>query len=541
MPALITLDSVTYRAPDGRNLIENLTLAFGRERTGLVGRNGVGKTTLVRLILGELEPTFGEITREGRPALLRQVLGPPEGEARLIDMLGVRGALDRLARLEAGDGEPGDLEAADWTLPQRIDERLADVGLAGVALDRPAASLSGGEATRAALAAMLVAEPDVLVMDEPTNNLDVDARAAVAALLAGWRGGAIVVSHDRTLLRQMDRIVELTSLGATVYGGNYDLYAERKAAEEAAAARALDAAEQTLDRVKGDIQTARERKWKSDARGRQKKAKGGQPKIVLNAMKGRAEDSGGRLTRLAERLRREAERDLADAETRIERVRRLAFELPPSDLAAGKQVLAFADVAFAWPDGRRVFDRLSFRMAGPARVAVTGPNGSGKTTLIRLALGDLAPSAGQVRLGVDAVLLDQRVSLLADEETLFENFRRLNPGANDNDARAALARFLFRNVSADKRAASLSGGERLRAGLACVLMRERPPQLIVLDEPTNHLDLDSIAAIEAALAAYDGALLVVSHDRDFLEAVGVERELELAGSKGAVMHVWSDE
>jgi ATPase subunit of ABC transporter with duplicated ATPase domains len=528
MPALITLDSVTYRAPDGRNLVENLTLAFGRERTGLVGRNGVGKTTLIRLILGEIEPTFGEVAALGRVALLRQVLGPPEGDETLAGILGVRGGLERLARIEAGAGEAGDLETADWTLPQRIDERLAEVGLAGFALDRPAASLSGGEATRAALAALLIAEPDVLIMDEPTNNLDVEARAAVADLLAGWKGGAIVVSHDRALLRQMDRIVELTSLGAHIYGGGYDLYAERKAAEADAAARAFDAAGQALDKVKSEIQTARERKWKSDARGRRAKAKGGQPKIMLGAMKARAEDSGGRLTRLAERQRAEAERDLAEADARIERVRRLAFDLPPSGLAAGRQVLAFEEVGFAWPDGRRALDKLSFRIMGRERVGVTGRNGAGKTTLIRLAVGDLAPTEGHVSRGVDAVLLDQRVSILADDETLHQNFRRLNPAANDNDAHAALARFLFRNVQADKPAKALSGGERLRAGLACVLMRPDPPQLVVLDEPTNHLDLDSIAAVEAALSAYDGALLVVSHDRDFLDAIGVEREIALA-------------
>jgi ATPase subunit of ABC transporter with duplicated ATPase domains len=527
MPAFVTLDSVTYRAPDGRTLLDNLTLAFGGERTGLVGRNGVGKTTLIRLILSELAPTFGAITTLGRLALLRQVLGPPEGDASLADILGVRERLERLARLEAGKGAGADLEHADWTLQQRTEAALADVGLAGFALDRPAASLSGGEATRAALAALIVAEPDVLIMDEPTNNLDLSARAAVAELLGGWKGGAIVVSHDRALLRQMDRIVELTGLGANIYGGSYDLYAERKAAEEAAAVRALEAAEQTLGRVKGEIQTARERKWKSDARGRRLKAKGGQPRIVLNAMKARAQDSGGRLTRLAERQRGEAERDRADAEARIERVRRLAFELPPSELAAGRQVLAFEGVGFAWPVGRRVLDKLSFRMVGPARVAVTGPNGAGKTTLIRLAIGDLEPDRGHVRRGVEAVLLDQRVSLLEGDETLVANFRRLNPGANDNDAHAALARFLFRNVQGGKLAGTLSGGERLRAGLACVLMRPHPPQLIVLDEPTNHLDLDSIAAIEAALAAFDGALLVVTHDPDFLDAIDVDHEISL--------------
>jgi ATPase subunit of ABC transporter with duplicated ATPase domains len=526
--SLITLDGLSQFSPDGRVLFENLTLAFGREKTGLVGRNGVGKTTLLRLILGETEPTAGAVTVTGRLAALRQQAAPPPG-ASLADLLAVAEPLARLARLEAGRAVEGDLEAADWDLPSRTHAALADMGLTGIALDRPAETLSGGQATRAALAALLIAEPDVLIMDEPTNNLDAEGRAAVAALLERWRGGALVVSHDRQLLRRMDRIVELTSLGAEVYGGAYDLYAARKAEAEAAAARDLDRAEQAIARTHRDIQVARERKARSDAAGRRKRAKGDAPKMLLDAQAERAENTSGRQSRLAERQRAEAERDLADARARIERGRRLAFELPPCGLPEGRTVLAFDDVSFAWPDGTPVLDHVSFRLVGPERLAVTGRNGAGKTTLIRLATGDLAPTAGELRRGVAAALLDQRAALLDDDETLLANFRRLNPAADDNAAHAALARFVFRNVTALKPAGTLSGGERLRAALACALMAARPPQLIILDEPTNHLDLESIAAVEAALASYDGALLVVSHDRDFLDAIGVTRELALDG------------
>ena len=526
--SFITLDGLTQLAPDGRVLFENLTLAFGREKTGLVGRNGVGKTTLLRLILGESEPAAGAVTVLGRLAALRQQAAPPPG-ARLADLLGVAEPLARLDRLEAGQGADGDFGAAEWDLPTRVDTALADIGLAGLGLDRPAETLSGGQATRAALAALLIAGPDVLIMDEPTNNLDAEGRAAVAALLERWRGGAVVVSHDRSLLRRMDRIVELTSLGAGVFGGNYDLYAARKAEAEAAAARDLDRAEQTIARVGRDIRVARERKARSDAAGRRKRARGDAPKMLLDAQAERAENTGARQSRLAERQRAEAERDLEGAQARIERVRRLAFELPPSGLPDGRTVLAFDDVGFAWPDGTHVLAGVSFRLVGPERLAVTGRNGAGKTTLIRLATGDLAPTTGEIRRGVPAALLDQRAALLDDDETLLANFRRLNPAADDNAAHAALARFVFRNVTALKPAGALSGGERLRAALACALMAARPPQLIILDEPTNHLDLESLAAVEAALAAYDGALLVVSHDRDFLAAIGVTRELALGG------------
>ena len=224
---------------------------------------------------------------------------------------------------------------------------MAEMGLGGVALDRPAGSLSGGEATRAALAALLIAEPDVILLDEPTNNLDAAGRAAIVELLARWKGGALTVSHDRALLRQMHRIVELTSLGARVYGGGYDLYAERKTEEEAAAERALGAAEESLSRVRDDIQTARERKAKRDAAGRRARAKGGQPRILLNAMKGKAEDTGGKLTRIADRLRDQGRAaTLADApRPDIKRVRRPALDLPSSaSPAVRKFPLAFEEV-----------------------------------------------------------------------------------------------------------------------------------------------------------------------------------------------------
>ncbi len=528
MSSFVTLDGLSFKTPDGRTLLENLTLAFGAERTGLVGRNGVGKSTVLRLILGELQPSSGEIAVRGRIGVLRQALAPPP-KASVADVLGLAEPLARLARIEAGEGEEADFADADWTLEARLAEALAQVGLDGLDPARPAATLSGGQVTRAALAGLIASTPDLILLDEPTNNLDAAAKALVAEVLADWRGGAIVVSHDRGLLREMDRIVELSALGAKVYGGGYDLYAARKAQEEAAASRDLDAAERAAARVEREAQLARERKARRDAAGKRTAAKGMEPRLFLGAQAERAENSGARANLLAEKRRANAAADLAEAEARVERVRRLSFELPPSGLAIGKAVLAFEHVGFAYPDQAPLLRDLSLRLTGPERVAVTGPNGSGKSTLIRLAMGELAPTGGVVRRGAEAALLDQKTAMLRQDETLAEAFRRLNPEANDNAAYAALARFQFRNVAAQKKVAELSGGERLRAALACVLMGARPPQLLVLDEPSNHLDLDSIAAVEAALAGYDGALLIVSHDRDFLAAVGIDREIELRG------------
>ena len=524
--SFVTLDAVSAATPDGRPLFENLNLSIGTERIGLVGRNGVGKSTLLALIAGARESLAGTVTRSGTVATLDQA---PDlsGDARLVDLLGVGPDWDRLARIERGEGDETDLSEADWDLPARLDQALADVGLAGLEPERPAAALSGGQATRAGIARLLIARPDVLLLDEPTNNLDAEAKAIVARVLTRWKGGVMVVSHDRELLRGMDRIVELSSLGARSYGGGYDLYAERKAEEAQAAQRDLDHAEKEVRRVAREAQVARERKDRRDGAGQRFADRGGTPKILLGMMAERAENSGAREGKLAEKLATQAAEAKALAEARVERARSLGFDLPSSGLPDGRTVLSFDEVAFAWPSGALVIEGLSFHIAGPERVAVSGPNGSGKTTLIRLATGDLSPTSGQVRLGVPVALLDQRAALLNDDETIVENFRRLNPTASVNDAHAALARFLFRNTAAHQVAGTLSGGERLRAALACVLCAATPPQLLILDEPTNHLDLSSIEAVEAALAGYDGALLVVSHDEDFLEAISIERRITL--------------
>lgn len=529
--AFATLSSVAARTADGSTLFENLSLAFGRERTGLVGRNGVGKSTLLRLISGPQvsggqAPSEGAISRVGSIGVLSQRHDPAPGE-RVAETLGVGEAMAVIDRVVAGAGDAADLDAADWSLPVRIEEALADVGLAGLALDRPSNSLSGGELTRLRLARLLIAAPDLLLLDEPTNHLDAEARALVADVLGRWKGGAVVVSHDRALLNRMDRIVELSSLGIAIYGGGYDLYAERKAVERAAAERDLNAAERDVDRAARDARKAVEKKARRDKAGRAFAAKASEPRILLGRQAERAENSGAREGRLAARVAAQADEALNDAQSQIERVRALTIPMPPTGLAAGKTVLSLSGVGWFAPDGRRVIEALDLTLTGPQRVAVVGPNGAGKSSLLRLATGRLAPDQGRIDRPVPAALLDQEVSLLRDDETLVEAFRRLNPEATSNAARAALARFLFRNTAGNRQVGTLSGGERLRAGLACVMGGENPAQFLVLDEPTNHLDLDAITAVEAALSAYDGALLVVSHDAEFLDAIGIERRIVL--------------
>jgi ATPase subunit of ABC transporter with duplicated ATPase domains len=523
MSASIALARLSWSTPEGRPLLSELDLSFTAERTGLVGRNGVGKTTLLKLIAGEAAPQAGRVSVKGTLGVLRQTV-QVGAEETVADLFGVRAALGLLDRAGAGEANADELAGADWTLEAHLAEALARLGLDATPATRLAA-LSGGQRTRAALAALVFAAPDFILLDEPTNNLDRDGRRAVIDLLAGWTGGAIVVSHDRELLDTMDAIVELTTLGATRYGGNWSHYLERKALELAAARHDLADAERRVDEIARHTRQIAERKARRDRGGERTRARGGIPRIQLNAMKNRSENTSGANARTAERLRTQALGDAAAAQRRIEVLQPLTVALPSTGLPAGRIVLKI-DKASVGYGHRPVLHGLSFDIVGPERVAITGPNGSGKTTLLALIAGRLRPEAGSVRVMTRFALLDQQVSLLEPALSIRDNFRRINPQADENACRAALARFMFRADAALQSVATLSGGQMLRAGLACVLGSD-PPPLLILDEPTNHLDIESIEAVEAGLQAYDGALLVVSHDEPFLEAIGVTRRLEL--------------
>jgi ATPase subunit of ABC transporter with duplicated ATPase domains len=313
-----------------------------------------------------------------------------------------------------------------------------------------------------------------------------------------------------------------------LYGGNYALYAERREAEAEAARRELVEAAKGVRKSRREARASRERQDRRNAHGRKEAAKGGIPTIALNYLRNSGERTASRLAATREAKVGDALAALEAARERVAEQPQLDIALSPVGLPAGKTVLELEGVSFGYPGQAALFERLDFRMAGPERVALVGPNGSGKSTLLRLVLGELRPTEGEVRVGAEHFhCLDQRAALLRPGRSVLENFRAWNPGLSETVCRLTLARFLFRTDAVHRLTGTLSGGERLRAALACVLTGVSPPQLLILDEPTNHLDLASLANLEQALRLYTGALLVVSHDRTFLDAVGVTRRVEL--------------
>ena len=527
--AHIAADRLTFALPDGRALFNDLTLAFGRERTGLVGPNGSGKTTLLRLLSGELTPQAGTVHRAGVVAMLPQQLSAAP-DATLAAVLQIDTRLAALRRSEAGIATADDLDLIGdgWDLPERAAAVLGRFGLGHLQLDMPVGAVSGGEGTRVALAGLALGNPDVLLLDEPTNHLDAPSREALYAFVEEWSAGVVCVSHDRALLRRMDRIVELPA--GRLYGGGYDGYRTQRELEDAAAARELDSARAALRVAERESRAVRERQSRRDARGKRGRATANMPKILLNARRGQAEATTARIRAITEREVEERRARARSARERVEERERPRFALAPTALPARRTVLELNGVQVHFPDAAHpLLDGISLRITGPERVGLAGPNGSGKSTLLRVAMGRLEPSGGVVRhIPLDEMaFLDQQGAALDPRRTVLENFRAFHPEFDDTWGRAVLARFLFSDEAALQTVGTLSGGQALRASLACTLGGVRPPCLLVLDEPTNHLDLDALEALEEALRAYDGAVLVASHDTAFLEAIKVERVVEL--------------
>jgi ATPase subunit of ABC transporter with duplicated ATPase domains len=377
----------------------------------------------------------------------------------------------------------------------------------------------------------LLKRPDVLLLDEPTNNLDVVARRKLYGVLEDWNGCLLVVSHDRALLDRMDRIAELDRGGLTSYGGNFTAYEEAVKAAREVAEKNVRNAEQEVKREKRELQQARERAARRASNASKNLSNAGLPKIFAGTMKRNAQESAGKANETHAARVNDAKSRLDEAGRAVRDEQKIAIQLPATNVPGGRTVFHGEGLRVSL-GGREIISGADLTIRGPERIALTGPNGGGKSTLLRLIHGELAPHAGEIKRADGRIAyLSQRLDLLDLDRTIAENLAGFAPGMSEAQRLNLLARFLFRGPRIHLPVGVLSGGERLRATLACVLYAEPAPQLLLLDEPTNNLDLLSVSQLESALDAYEGAFVVVSHDERFLTEIKVSRFLELDGGR----------
>ncbi|GHF75515.1 ABC transporter ATP-binding protein [Kitasatospora xanthocidica] len=528
--ASVVCSNLSFSWPDDTPVFHDLSFTVPTGRTGLVAPNGSGKSTLLKLIAGELTPATGSVTVGGTLGYLSQSL-PLTGDLTVAEVLDVADVIRAIDAVESGDVDERHFTTIgdDWDIEERTRAQLDRLGLGHLALDRGLSTLSGGQIVSLGLAAQLLKRPDVLLLDEPTNNLDLAARHKLYDVLTDFNGCLLLVSHDRALLDRMQGIAELDGGELRYYGGDFTAYEEAVRAEQEVAEKNVRNAEQELKREKRELQQARERAERRASNAARSLKNAGLPRIFAGNMKRGAQEAAGRSGQVHASRVSEAKARLDEAGRALREDQRLALELPDTQVPAGRNLFLGEGLQVRHA-GRAVFadGGVDLSVRGPERIALTGPNGAGKSTLLRLITGELTPDEGRItRADGRIAYLSQRLDLLDPERTVAENFAAAAPERPETERMNLLARFLFRGARAHLPVRVLSGGERLRATLACVLCAEPAPHLLLLDEPTNNLDLVSASQLESALNAYRGAFLVVSHDERFLAEIGVDRRLRL--------------
>ncbi|MFI8509741.1 ABC-F family ATP-binding cassette domain-containing protein [Streptomyces sp. NPDC085460] len=508
---------------------------------GLVGVNGAGKSSLLRLLAGLDTPEEGEVRLSPPTATVGHLPQEPErraGEtvreflARRTGVAAAQAAMDE-ATQGLVDGTPGaddayattlerwlDLGGAD--LDERAEEVTASLGLT-VGLDQPMTGLSGGQAARAGLASLLLSRYDVFLLDEPTNDLDLDGLERLEAFVKGLRAGTVVVSHDREFLtRTVTKVLELdlAQQQITLYGGGYDAYLEERAT---ARRHAREEYEEYADKKTAlESRALMQRNW-MDKGVRNARRKAGDNDKIGRKLRGESSEKQAAKARQTQRM---IERLDVVEEPRKEWELRMEIAAAPR---SGSVVATLRDAGVR--RGDFTFGPATLQIDWADRVAVTGANGAGKSTLLAALLGRLPLDSGDAVLGSGVVVgeVDQARKLFHGTETLLDAFCAAVPETEPAEVRTLLAKFGLKADHVLRPATTLSPGERTRAALA--LLQGRGVNLLVLDEPTNHLDLPAIEQLESALDTYEGTLLLVTHDRRMLDAVRVNRRVEVADGK----------
>ena len=572
----ITLDHISYAHPTQPPLFADLSAVFSAPLTGLIGDNGCGKTTLMRLILGDLTPDSGSLAAPERMAYLPQDLGL-DREQTLAELCGIAETLQALQAVESGEYSPELYEVIgdNWDVEERTLATLATYGFTPATLvnrDNPEAiralftrdmrSFSGGEAVIAALASLMVSDPEFILLDEPTNNLDSVAKAQLFTALEALPCPALIISHDRDLLERVNVIAELHAdrqglAHLRLFEGNYSTYRQALDTEQQAAQRRVSEAKNEVRSAHREWVQAQEiisknmsRVWKDD-----------QPDTILALAKDASRQAAAKLRVLRVGKQEQAQEAYQNAQDQVRIQEKIYAELSQQPLPAGRKVLELSRV-----DSHRVsreistvqqpikVDSLHFSpaeannesqqgtpaeypehliLSGPEHLRITGANGSGKTTLLEAIAhaGDAdyrspVQPAYRVDYCIEGAYIPQRITL-DPQLTLLQCVQQANPGVSEQHLRDQLARLLFRRESVHHKTGELSGGERFRAAVAQVLLADPVPQLLMLDEPTNNLDISSVDWLVQALEAYTGALIVVSHDEDFCRRIRIDRTLAL--------------
>ena len=528
---MLILQNISYKHHNSDLLFDNINITVNHhEKIALIGNNGVGKSTLLKIIAGELQPSNGELKFGSDPYYIPQIFGQ-YNHLTIGEALRVHHKLKAFKEILDGNVTEENLNVLndDWTIEERCYNALEYWQLSDLDLEQKIATLSGGQKTKVFLAGILIHEPELVLLDEPSNHLDHSTRQLLYDFIASTSSSLLVVSHDRKLLNLLNTVLELTKRGITAYGGNYDFYAEQKQIENNALNQDLQSKEKALKKAKEKERETLERQQKLDARGKKKQEKSGVARIMMNTLRNNAENSSSKLKSVHVEKIDGISKELREIRSALPDIDQMKFGFDDSGLHKGKILFKANAINFSYTDQLLWKKDLNIEILSGERIVLKGSNGSGKTTLIKIILGKLNPKSGTVYSPQNkSVYIDQDYSLINNELKVYDQAQQFNgSGLEEHEIKMRLNRFLFHKEYWDKPCNALSGGEKMRLMLCCLTINNESPDIIVLDEPTNNLDIQNVETLRAAINEYQGTLIVVSHDESFLEQINIQKSILL--------------
>ena len=527
---MLNLHHVSYTHPNKDLLFSDINLTIGaHEKVALTGTNGIGKSTLLKIIAGALKPSDGhlDLAFKDKPYYIPQMFGQ-YNHLTVAQALGIDKKLNAFNEILNGNASAQNFEllGEDWTIEERCKDALLHWKLDDLDLNQTMSTLSGGEKTKALLAGIAMHQPDLVLMDEPSNHLDMAGRQLLYAFIKDTKCAVAVVSHDRKLLNLLSTIYELNNHGIKMYSGNYDSYLAQKQIEQNALSHNIHSKERELRKAREKERETMERMQKLDTRGKGKQEKAGVAKIMMNTLRNKAENSTSKIKSAHAEKIGDISKELNDLRINHTDIGKMKVGFDNSGLHKGKKLFLAENINFSYAIPLWKKD-LNLEIISGERIALKGGNGSGKTTLTRIVTGAVEPTRGTVKRSINnSVYVDQEYSLINNKLTVYEQAENYNSsGLEQHDIKMRLNRFLFRQADWNKACGVLSGGERMRLMLCCLTIGNQAPDIIILDEPTNNLDIQNIEILTAAINEYRGTLLIISHDETFLDEINIERTI----------------
>lgn len=527
----IVIQHLTYIHPDKEVLFQDISFSVNEgQKVALIGNNGSGKSTLMQVIGGRLAVSSGEIICSSETYYVPQHFGQYEG-VTVAEALQIDKKIEALHAILEGDASVHNFTilSDDWNIEERALSALSVWGLSQISLSQPLSELSGGEKTKVFLSGINIHEPKIILMDEPTNHLDYRYREKLYSFIRSSSATMLIISHDRVLLNLLPSIFELSKHGIDLYGGNYEFYKQQKEQKEEAMYAKLDENAKQLRLAKKMAREAAERKQKVNIRSSKKSADAGIPRILLNSLKSKGENSLAKLKEVHNKKMESINDDVESIRADLPDKKGMKVDFNASSLHIGKILVTAKDINFKYTENLLWKEGLNVQIKSGDRILIKGDNGSGKTTFIKLLLGILNPSKGEiVSAEFKYVYLDQEYSIIDNNLTLYEQVQQFNStGLLESEVKTILNRFLFPYETWDKLCGKLSGGEKMKLSLCCLMVGADTPDMLVLDEPTNNIDIQNIDILTNTIKDYRGTVLIISHDEYFASQVGIDYSIEL--------------